>query len=165
MRSDLLVINKIDLAPMVGANLEIMEADARRMRGARPFIFSTAPPPAVAAALDASLGVVEGEPQRRHHVRDLAATLRRRLTAAHIPIGSGWSHIIPVHIGENQAAVAVAELLQRDGFDVRAIRPPTVPPGTARLRVSVNANLAEEAVEQFVTSLTSALASCVEGRV
>jgi 8-amino-7-oxononanoate synthase len=132
---------------------------------ARPFIFSTAPPPAVAAALDASLSVVEGEPQRRHHVRDLAATLRRRLIAAGIPIGSGWSHIIPVHIGENRAAVAVAELLQRDGFDVRAIRPPTVPPGTARLRVSVNANLTDDAVEQFVTSLTSALASCVEGRV
>jgi 8-amino-7-oxononanoate synthase len=132
---------------------------------ARPVIFSTAPPPALAAALDASLTVIEREPERRHRVRDLAATLRRRLIVAGVPIASGRSHIIPVHIGENQTAVAVAELLQRDGFDVRAIRPPTVPPGTARLRVSVNANLAEDAVEVFVMSLTSALASCVEGRV
>jgi 8-amino-7-oxononanoate synthase len=132
---------------------------------ARPFLFSTAPPPAVAAALEASLSVIEREPERRDRVRGLAATLRRRLIAAGVPIGSGRSHIIPIHIGENQAAVAVAELLQRDGFDVRAIRPPTVPPGTARLRVSVNANLAADAVEQFVTSLTSALASCVERRV
>jgi 8-amino-7-oxononanoate synthase len=124
---------------------------------ARPFIFSTAAPPAVASAIYTSLTLVEQEPERRERVRELAATLRSRLTAAGVPIGFGTSHIVPVFIGDNDAAVEVAEMLQRDGFDVRAIRPPAVPPGTARLRVSVNANLTPELMEQFVVSLTAAL--------
>ena len=124
---------------------------------ARPFIFSTAAPPSIASAIYTSLTLVEQEPERRERVRELAATLRSRLTAAGVPIGPGTSHIVPVFVGDNDAAVAVAEMLQRDGFDVRAIRPPTVPPGTARLRVSVNVNLTQELVEQFALSLTSAL--------
>ena len=132
---------------------------------ARPFIFSTAPPPALASAIYASLTLVEQEPERRERVRELAARLRSRLTTAGVPIGPGTSHIVPVLIGDNDIAVAVAGTLQRDGFDVRAIRPPTVPPGTARLRVSVNANLTEDLIEQFVGSLTSALAGGSEGRV
>jgi 8-amino-7-oxononanoate synthase len=124
---------------------------------ARPFMFSTAPPPPLASAIDASLALIEQEPERRARVRELAASLRNRLTAAGVPIGPGSSHIVPVLIGDNDAAVAVAGMLQRDGFDIRAIRPPTVPPGTARLRVSVNTNLSEELIEQFVLSLTSAL--------
>ncbi|HEU5257726.1 MAG TPA: 8-amino-7-oxononanoate synthase [Vicinamibacterales bacterium] len=124
---------------------------------ARPFIFSTAPPPALASAIYTSLTLIEQEPERRERVRELAACLRTRLSAAGVPIGSGTSHIVPVLIGDNDAAVAVAGMLQRDGFDVRAIRPPTVPPGTARLRVSVNANLTPGLVEQFVISLTTAL--------
>jgi 8-amino-7-oxononanoate synthase len=124
---------------------------------ARPFIFSTAAPPALASAIYTSLTLVEQEPETRARVRELAAGLRSRLTAAGVSIGPGTSHIVPVIIGDNQAAVAVAEMLHRDGFDVRAIRPPTVPPGTARLRVSVNANVTPELVEQFVDSLTAAL--------
>ena len=129
---------------------------------ARPFIFSTAPPPPLASAIYASLTLIEQEPERRERVRELAASLRNRLTAAGVSIGPGTSHIVSVLIGDNDAAVAIAGMLQRDGFDVRAIRPPTVPPGTARLRVSVNANLTEDVIEQFVSSLTSALAA---GRV
>jgi 8-amino-7-oxononanoate synthase len=125
---------------------------------ARPFIFSTAAPPALASAIYTSLTLVEQEPETRARVRELAAGLRSRLTAAGVSIAPGTSHIVPVIIGDNQATVAVAEMLHRDGFDVRAIRPPTVPPGTARLRVSVNANLTPELVEQFVDSLTTALA-------
>ena len=124
---------------------------------ARPFIFSTAAPPAVASAIYTSLTLVEQEPERRERVRELAATLRSLLIAAGVSIGPGTSHIVPVLIGDNDAAVEVAEILQRDGFDVRAIRPPTVPPGTARLRVSVNVNLTPELMEQFVVSLTAAL--------
>jgi 8-amino-7-oxononanoate synthase len=124
---------------------------------ARPFIFSTAPPPALASAIYTSLTLIEQEPERRERVRELAASLRAHLTEAGVSIGPGTSHIVPVLIGDNDAAVALAGMLQRDGFDVRAIRPPTVPPGTARLRVSVNADLTPELVEQFVISLTTAL--------
>jgi 8-amino-7-oxononanoate synthase len=118
---------------------------------ARPFIFSTAPPPAVAAALDAALDVIRDEPERRRKVRALARYLRERLG-----LPAGDSPIIPVVVGDNQAAVALASALQQEGFDVRAIRPPTVPPGTARLRVSVHAELEEAALDHFVACLEKA---------
>jgi 8-amino-7-oxononanoate synthase len=60
-------------------------------------------------------------------------------------------------LGSNQRAVAVAEALQQHGFDVRAIRPPTVPEGTARLRISVNVNLSEAVIDQFVDRFVDAL--------
>jgi len=126
---------------------------------ARPFIFSTAPPPALASALAASLDIIEGEPQRRARLREISDKLRVRLLKAGIQTGAGTSHIIPIVIGDNDAAVAIAEAMQADGFDVRAIRPPSVPPGTARLRISVNVNLTDELIDRFVVVLESALAS------
>ena len=120
---------------------------------ARPFIFSTAAPPAVAAALDASLDVIAAEPERRERVRFLARYLRDRLTEAGVAVPAGDSPIIPVIIGGNERAVSVAAALQATGFDVRAIRPPTVPEGTARLRISVNVNLSEEILDRFVENV------------
>ncbi len=117
---------------------------------ARPFIYSTAPPPAVATALEASLDLMEAEPQRRARLRTLAAYLRKRLGL------SGDSQIVPVILGSNERALSVAATLQRDGFDVRAIRPPTVPEGAARLRLSVNVNLSEETLDRLVDSLCAA---------
>ena len=117
---------------------------------ARPFIFSTAPPPAIASALEASLEVIADEPERRERLLARARYLRERLGLA------GDSPIIPIIIGENERAVAVARELQAAGFDVRAIRPPTVPAGTARLRVTVNQGLNEEALDRFVEALAAA---------
>ena len=124
---------------------------------ARPFIFSTAPPPAMAAAVEASLDVIEAEPQRRAQLRATAEALRARLQTAGVPVGAGSSQIVPIFIGDNDAAVAVAEAMQADGFDVRAVRPPSVPPGTARLRISINVNLTGEMIDRFVPALVSAL--------
>ena len=124
---------------------------------ARPFIFSTAAPPAVAAALDASLDLIAAEPERRERVRFLSRYLRDRLTEAGIAVPPGDSPIIPVIAGENERAVAIAAALQQAGFDVRAIRPPTVPPGTARLRISVNFGLSEEILARFVKCLVGNL--------
>ena len=121
------------------------------LQRARPFIFSTAAVPAVAAAIEAALDIVEQEPQRRKRVLAIARRLRQRLGM------SGCSQIVPVHIGENERAVAVAETLQAAGFDVRAVRPPTVPAGTARLRVSLNDGLSEAVVDQFAAALEKAL--------
>jgi 8-amino-7-oxononanoate synthase len=116
---------------------------------ARPFIFSTAPPPALAAAIEAALDVIAAEPERRTRLLSRAAYLRERLG---VP---GTSQIIPVILGSNERAIAAASELQRNGFDVRAIRPPTVPPGTARLRISVNANLSEEVLDRFAACMAS----------
>lgn len=117
----------------------------------RPFVFSTAPPPALAAALEASLEVIEKEPERRERLLGRAAQLRARISMP------GISQIIPVILGENERALTVARTLQAAGFDVRAIRPPTVPEGTARLRISVNQGLSKIALERFADVLENAL--------
>jgi len=104
----------------------------------------------MAAALDASLEVIEAEPWRRDRLLSLTAYMRERLGV------QGGSQIIPLILGSNERAVAVAEALQKAGFDVRAIRPPTVPPGTARLRISVNVNLSEAVIDRFVDALCAA---------
>jgi 8-amino-7-oxononanoate synthase len=124
---------------------------------ARPFVFSTAAPPAMAHALMASLDVIQDEPWRRERLRVVAALLRDRLRAAGLDVESCASHIVPIHIGGNDTAVSVATALRAEGFDVRAIRPPTVPVGTARLRVSVNVGIDELLIDRFVQRLVAAL--------
>jgi 8-amino-7-oxononanoate synthase len=124
---------------------------------ARPFIFSTAAPPPVAAALEASLTVIEREPWRRAQVLVRAAYLRRRLAERGIEVPEGVSQIIPLVIGDNQRAMLVAQALEERGFDARAIRPPSVPEGTARLRLAINANLSEVTLDRFVDALAGAL--------
>ena len=124
---------------------------------ARPFVFSTAPPPSVAEALLASLTLIEDEPWRRDRLLSRASYLRRRLMEAGVPVPEGVSQIIPVLLGDNERAVQVAQTLQREGFDTRAIRPPSVPRGTARLRLSVNAELSEATLDRFVSTLAGAL--------
>ena len=111
---------------------------------ARPFVFSTAPPPALADALDASLDVVAAEPERRERLLARVRQYRAsRLCAAPVvAVSAEGSQIIPVVDRRQRAARwRSPRALQAEGFDVRAIRPPSVPPGTARLRVSVNAGV------------------------
>lgn len=124
---------------------------------ARPFVFSTAPPPAVAAAIDASLTLVETEPERRVRVRALADRLRVQLNACGVAMPRVGSQIVPIPIGDNERAVGVASRLAAQGFDVRAIRPPSVPAGTARLRVSINAGLDEPTIDRFAAAVALAL--------
>ena len=75
----------------------------------------------------------------------------------------GSPQIVPVLLGDNYRAVAVAEALQAEGFDVRTIRPPTVAPGSARLRISVNVNLTDAVTDRFVAALAAALRGDHEG--
>jgi len=130
---------------------------------ARPFIFSTAAPPAVAAAIDASLDVISSEPERRHRLLALSTYLMwRRLkpaASALVPTqGEACpSPIIPIILVENSRALTIANSLQAEGYDVRAIRPPSVPAGTARLRLTVNVNLTEAILDNFATHLEKAL--------
>lgn len=123
---------------------------------ARPMLFSTAAPPALADAIEASLDIVEQEPELRALVLARAAFLRARLAELGVPVSAGRSQILPVMVGDNRRAVAMAEDLQAHGFDVRAVRPPTVPEGTARLRVSVNAGLSEAVLEACAAAMATA---------
>ena len=126
----------------------------------RPYIYTTAPAPALCAAAEAALDVVEQEPARRHRVLGLAERLRARLGEMGLPPGPSQSQIVPVVIGEAAAALAVSRRLLEEGFLVPAIRPPTVPRGSSRLRVSLSAGHGESDVDAFCEALQRALAAC-----
>jgi 8-amino-7-oxononanoate synthase len=123
---------------------------------ARTLIYSTAPPPSLADALDASLSIVENEPARRMHVVAVASMLRARLARKGLTPAKG-GHIIPIVLEDATRTVDVAAALAASGFDVRAIRPPTVPVGTSRLRVSINARLDADILDRFATTLETVL--------
>ena len=116
---------------------------------ARSFIFSTAPLPVLTAALDAAIEIVQAEPARRVEVHRKAELLRSALRANGADSGASASPIVPVMVGANDDAVALQEGLLAAGFDARAIRPPTVPAGTARLRVTVRYPIADEDLSRF----------------
>ncbi len=113
---------------------------------ARGFIFSTAPAPLQAAIVRGSLKALTAEPQRREKLQALIRHAGQYLQ----PSGS---QIIPYLIGDNQRAVAMAEAMQNHGFDIRAIRPPTVPLGTARLRISITLNVDEAQITRMAEVL------------
>ena len=140
----------------------------------RAFVFTTAPPPLLLHALDAALDRIAAEPWRRRRALELADRLRRRLRERGVlPVdggerpegveGSGESGnggtgpIVPLLLGDNARALAAAEHLAALGFDVRAIRPPTVPQGTARLRLSVHADHSEAEIDALAEALAGAL--------
>lgn len=120
---------------------------------ARPFIYSTASPPCLAAAVLRALQLIDEEPWRRERVHKLARLAHAELNGDAPFAGS---QIIPVIIGEDEAALSVAERVREAGFDVRAIRPPTVPEGSARLRVAINAGHTEEQIRALSTAIRAA---------
>ena len=123
----------------------------------RPFIFTTAVPPLLIHAVHAALDQIDSRPERRRRVLALARQLRGRLRERGLDTLQSEGPIVPVLLGENRRAVEVAAALQNRGLDVRAVRPPTVAPGTARLRISVHADHREEAVELLAGTLLEAL--------
>ncbi|HET6831337.1 MAG TPA: 8-amino-7-oxononanoate synthase [Solirubrobacterales bacterium] len=121
---------------------------------ARPLIFSTALPPAAAAAASAALGIIASDPARIARLRANASTLRAALAAAGLePRGAG-AQIMPVAVGDPDRAVAICRRALDGGVYAQAIRPPTVPEGTSRLRLSV---VADHEPEQLIDA-ASALA-------
>jgi 8-amino-7-oxononanoate synthase len=106
---------------------------------ARPFIFSTAPPPPAVAAASAALELLAESPKRVERLRANAGALRDGLRSVGLdPIGAE-TQIVPIVIGEADDAMGVCERLLEKGIFAQAIRPPTVPPGTCRLRLTVMA--------------------------
>jgi 8-amino-7-oxononanoate synthase len=123
---------------------------------ARPFIYATAPSPLMAAAVRAALDLVRNAPERRTRLANLVSyaggELKRRCGI--VPSGS---HIQPIILGADERAVSVAKSLVAEGFDVRAVRPPTVPEGTARLRISLTLNAGEDATARLLDTLATIL--------
>ncbi|HEY4426681.1 MAG TPA: 8-amino-7-oxononanoate synthase [Solirubrobacteraceae bacterium] len=119
-------------------------ADAEMVRylinTARPMIFSTAPaPPAIAGAL-AALELLESQPQRVQRLRSNASALRRALAAEGFPVADTEMQIVPLVVGEERAAMRLCQAAIERGVFAQAIRPPTVPPGTSRLRLAAMAS-------------------------
>lgn len=123
---------------------------------ARPYIFSTALAPPAAAAARRAVFLVGQEPQRRQHLLALAQELRQRLVKIGLNVGPSAAHIVPVIVGEPEAAVALSRRLESKRLLVPAIRPPSVPVGTSRLRISLSAGHTEEDVQRLADALAGA---------
>ncbi|UCI23024.1 8-amino-7-oxononanoate synthase (plasmid) [Mesorhizobium sp. B2-1-8] len=117
----------------------------------RPFIYATAPSPLMAVAAATALDIVADEPERRERLATLVALAGKRAEALGLP--ASGSQILPIIVGNNASAMALAQKLQARGFDVRGIRPPTVPEGTARLRISLTLNVGEHDVSALFDAL------------
>ncbi|RWD42132.1 8-amino-7-oxononanoate synthase [Mesorhizobium sp.] len=118
----------------------------------RPFIYATAPSPLMAVAASEALNILSDEPERRERLAGLV-TFAGEKVQARCGIKPSGSQILPVIIGDNFRAMALATALQGRGFDVRGIRPPTVPEGTARLRVSLTLNVGEADLADMIEAL------------
>ena len=121
---------------------------------ARTWIFTTAQPPAVAAATLASLQIVQNEPERRAHLHALIRQFREGAMQLGLPLMDSATAIQPILIGSSAQAVALSRQLEAQGIWVAAIRPPTVPQHTARLRVTLSAAHTVADVERLLAALT-----------
>ncbi|MCX5660637.1 MAG: aminotransferase class I/II-fold pyridoxal phosphate-dependent enzyme [Planctomycetota bacterium] len=149
------------LGGIVTARREIIETLVNR---ARSFVYTTAIPPAQAAAIGAAVEVIRDEPERRRRVLALSARLRERAgglpwLAQPIPGGSAdrvapvVTPIVPLIVGSAATALALAAHLEAAGFYAPAIRPPTVPPGAARVRVTLRADLEDADLDRLLAAL------------
>ena len=123
---------------------------------ARTFIYNTALPPYFAAQVSAGISLAQNADPERARLAELSAFLRSELRKNGFYIGGIDSQIIPVVLGWNEAAVQFAEHLRARGFGVRAIRPPTVPEGSARIRLSLTAKHSEDILAELVAGLVHA---------
>ena len=123
---------------------------------ARSLIFSTAPPPSVAAAGLAALELLESRPHRLEELHANAATLRSALAAQGLTTSASQTQVIPMQIGDAQLTMALSERLLERGVFAQGIRPPTVPEGTSRLRFTVMSTHRAEELERAAETVGSA---------
>lgn len=135
---------------LIGAERSVI---AYLVNCARAFVYSTAPMPLQAVLLQKSLEILAAEPERRQKLLDLCR-IAHHLFDRH----PSTSQIIPIILGDNHRTSQIASAMQEAGYDIRAIRPPTVPEGTARLRLSLNSGLSAADILGVKTRLEGFLA-------
>lgn len=123
---------------------------------ARSYVFSTASPPALAAAGLEALRIAQAEPERRERLLASAVSLRDRLASLGWDLAWSESQILPIRIGDPRLAVALSDRLAERGLFVPAIRPPTVPEGESLLRVSLSAQHSADDLDRLVEALGEA---------
>jgi 8-amino-7-oxononanoate synthase len=138
----------------VGGERRLVEWLSNR---ARPFVFTTALPPAACGAALEALAIVRGEPARRDRLRALTLRAKEGLARIGFELPGVVAPILPVILGSEERALAASRALRERGFFVKAIRPPTVPRGTSRLRVTLTAGHDEAQVDAFLGALAEVL--------
>ena len=136
----------------VSAHKTLMECLIQK---GRPYIYSTATSPAIAHTVLASLHLIEGKEgqARRAHLNQLIAIWRQEMQLQHWQISSSMTPIQPMVLGSNAAALLASKQLDEAGYWIPAIRPPTVPEGSARLRITFSANHSLAAVRELISEL------------
>jgi 8-amino-7-oxononanoate synthase len=130
---------------------------------ARPYIYTTAMPAAIAAATLASIEIVRSEPERREHLKNIIQQFKNGAQQIGLNLMASDTAIQPVLVGDAQLALGISEQLRKQGIMVTAIRPPTVPVGTARLRVTLSAAHSSQQVDQLLQALDT-LSSSMEAK-
>lgn len=124
---------------------------------ARSYIYTTALPPAIACATSASLAIVRQEQWRRDHLNALIQRFRHGANALGLQLMDSYTPIQPVIINDDQLVMTVSQQLRAKGFMVGAIRPPTVPKGSGRLRICLSASHTEQQIDQLLIALDECL--------
>jgi len=123
------------------------------VNAASGFIFTTAPPPAILGSIDAALDLVPAMEAQRAHLARLSQRLRTGLAALGMETAGSTTQIVPALVGGEEQALALSARLAEAGFLASAIRPPTVPPGTSRLRLTVSAAHSEADIDALLAAL------------
>jgi 8-amino-7-oxononanoate synthase len=119
----------------------------------RAYIYSTSIPPMIAAGVEAAIGVCRDEPRRQQRVRDLARRVRSRCKQAGMRILDGDSPILPLILGDEERALHAADLLREKGMFVVAVRPPTVPRGASRLRITLSCDHTDTEIDALLNAI------------
>jgi 8-amino-7-oxononanoate synthase len=130
------------------------------LQQARTYIYTTALPPAVAAAGLESLRLLREESWRREHLADLITRFRLGAGQLDLPLMASSSAIQPLVVGDARRALDMSEKLRQQGLLIGAIRPPTVPAGTSRLRITLSAGHSEAQVDRLLEQLAACRAGC-----
>ena len=123
---------------------------------ARAYIYTTAVPPTQAAAIDSALDIIEAEPERRERLASISRRVRDELRQQGWPVApyeSDPTPIVPLIVGQSERAIELSMLLHEQGFNAPAIRPPTVAPGAARVRLSLNTRLTDEDIPRLMKAI------------
>lgn len=125
---------------------------------ARPYVYTTSQPPAQACATLAALHISRSEKWRRQHLQTLIERFRQGASSIGLPLADSRTPIQPILIGDSRQAIRLADALRERGILVSAIRPPTVPAGTARLRVTMTAAHTVQQIDRLLETLAIAYA-------
>jgi len=157
-RENVLTLHTCGKALGVSGGLVLTSATLRDflVNRCRPFIYATAPSPLDAALARAALLICRFDAARRERLHALVAAAGRQLEAA-CGITVSGSQIQPIIVGSDARATQLAAAMQAHGFDIRAVRPPTVPEGTARVRLSLTLNVDAATVERMIGTLAGEL--------